>query len=53
VRLIRVFVATVLIAAAALAHQVVDVRMGFDVPQFVPIQQNLKYRVIAPSLPNG
>ncbi|HEY8130636.1 MAG TPA: hypothetical protein VII12_01990, partial [Thermoanaerobaculia bacterium] len=51
-RLIRSFAASVLIAAAAQAHQVVDVRMSFDVPQFVPIQQNFKYRVIADDLNN-
>ena len=52
VRLIRILAAAVLIPSAALAHVVVDVRMSFDVPQFVPIQQSFRYRVIADDLNN-
>ena len=41
-----------LLASAASAHQIVDVRMSFDVPQFVPIGQSFRYRVIADDLAN-
>jgi len=52
VRLSRFFAATFLIASAASAHQVVDVRMSFDTPQFVPIGQSFRYRVVADDLAN-
>jgi DNA-binding beta-propeller fold protein YncE len=52
VRLSRFFAVTILVASAASAHQIVDVRMSFDVPQFVPIGQSFRYRVIADDLAN-
>jgi DNA-binding beta-propeller fold protein YncE len=52
VRLSRFFAATFLIASAASAHQLVDVGMSFDAPQFVPIGQSFHYRVVADDLAN-
>ena len=36
-----------LIAGTAAAHSVVDVGLSFNVPAFVPVQQNFQYRIIA------
>src|SRR5256885_2733889 len=52
VRLSRVLLLVTLIATAASAHQLADIRVSFDVPQFVPVGQPFQYRVIADDLSN-
>ena len=49
---LKTIAALFLIAGSAFAHQEADVRMLFDVPQFVPIGQAFRYRVVADDLTN-
>ena len=50
--MVRLSAVLLLIATIASAHQEADVRMSFDVPQFVPIAQTFRYRIIADDLTN-
>ena len=45
--MVRLSVVLFFVATIASAHSVVDVGMSFDVPSFVPVGQNFRYRVIA------
>src|SRR5436190_15447291 len=50
--MVRLSLVLFFVAAIASAHQEADIRMLFDVPQFVPIAKTFRYRVIADDLTN-